>query len=178
MKYALLLRGVNIGGRTIKSADLRACFEAAGFEGADTVLQTGNVLIESAAQDTGKLKRKIEKLLEESFGYSVSVQVVGAERLAEIIKAYPFRNVGRDMHRYVIFVERGMEGDLAALGSDLDDAMEAVRVGNGVVYWRVLKGNTLDSAFGKRLAKFSATNFTTTRNMNTLEKVSARFASS
>lgn len=173
MKYLILLRGFNIGGRTVKSADLRSNFEKAGFKNAQTVLATGNVLIESNENLT-QLKAKIEKMLEATFNHSVKVLAVSKPMLEEIINAYPFHNVASDTHCYVIFTDNSEEKKLADQAKNLDDNFEAVQLGQGVVYWRVLKGHTLDSDFAKILTKFSRQNFTTSRNLNTLEKCLAK----
>lgn len=46
-KYAALLRGVNVGGITMKMADVRDALETAGFAGVTTVLASGNVLLDA-----------------------------------------------------------------------------------------------------------------------------------
>ena len=46
--YIALLRGVNVGGITVKSADLSAVFESLGFESVRTVLASGNVDLRDA----------------------------------------------------------------------------------------------------------------------------------
>ena len=48
MKYAVLLGAVNVGKRTVKSDALKIAFEKGGFENPQTVLATGNVVIQSA----------------------------------------------------------------------------------------------------------------------------------
>ena len=47
MMYAVLLGGVNIGGRTVKSDELKQSFIKAGFKNPQTVLASGNVIISS-----------------------------------------------------------------------------------------------------------------------------------
>lgn len=37
MRYAAFLRGVNLGKRTTRSADLKAAFESLGYEGVRTL---------------------------------------------------------------------------------------------------------------------------------------------
>ena len=57
-RYVAFLRGVNLGKRTVKSAELKAAFEAMGFENVKTLLASGNVLFDARA---GKgLKDQIE----------------------------------------------------------------------------------------------------------------------
>lgn len=48
--------------------------------------------------------------------------------------------------------------------------------GDGVVYWRVPKGFTLDSTIGKAMGKTRYKSSTTTRNLRTLTKVLCREA--
>jgi len=43
-RYVALLAGINVGGRTIKMADLKALFESLGFTEVKTLLASGNVL--------------------------------------------------------------------------------------------------------------------------------------
>ena len=48
-RYAAFLRGVNVGGVTLKMADVAAAFTAAGFTDVKTVLASGNVLLTSVS---------------------------------------------------------------------------------------------------------------------------------
>src|SRR5690606_6046012 len=64
-RYAAFLRGVNLGKRTVKSAELKAAFEALGYENVKTLLASGNVLFD--ANGTKGLKEKIEAGLKEQF---------------------------------------------------------------------------------------------------------------
>jgi uncharacterized protein (DUF1697 family) len=69
-QYIALLRGVNVGGITVKSADLRTVFEELGYDGVRTVLASGNVVFESPSRTArGTLKRRIEAALRDRFGY-------------------------------------------------------------------------------------------------------------
>jgi uncharacterized protein (DUF1697 family) len=168
-QWVALLRGVNVGGRTIRMADLREALGALGLENVQTVLQSGNVRFDSNLAGE-KLQRTIEKGLGERFGYEAHVQVIEQGKLERVIDAYPFGTAGEDSHDYVVFMERGLEKDLAAekvqLGED-----ERVNPGDGVVYWRVNKGSTLQSPFGKLLTKAKYRDFNTNRNLRTLRKL-------
>ena len=67
-RYVALLRGINVGGRTVKMADLREAFAAMGFPGSETVLQSGNVIF-SSNEPREALKPRLERGLEQSFQY-------------------------------------------------------------------------------------------------------------
>ncbi len=172
MKFIILLRGVNVGGRTIKMAELKSCLEKAGFRNVITILQSGNVIIESRETNAGKLRLRIEELLTKTFDYPAKVLVITPAELGDIIRQYPSApGYGEEFHRYVIFTENGFEKELCRQAGEPDKTVEAVSPGNGVVYWQVRKGLTLDSGFGKLMNKASAKQFLTNRNRNTLEKI-------
>src|SRR5262245_20078849 len=76
VRYLALLRGVNVGGKTlIKMADLRKCVEGLGFDGVSTYIASGNVLFESGERDAANLATKIERAIEQQFGLPVKVIV-------------------------------------------------------------------------------------------------------
>lgn len=174
MQYIILLRGVNVGGRTIKMADLKSCFENNGYEDVQTILQTGNVIINTTEKNIIKLRNKIETELTIAFNYPAKILVITATQLQDILEAFPYKSLSPDFHRYIVFTENDFEKELVRDCGDLDIKIEAVKVGKNVVYWRVLKGNTLDSAFGKYMNKTAVKHFITNRNMNTLEKILAK----
>ncbi len=170
-RYAVFLRGVNVGGRIIKMADLKVCLEKAGMQDVTTLLQSGNVVFESD-QSAAELKKLIEAALSETFGYPAKAQVLSLETLAAIVERYPFGTAGDNQHDYVIFLENGLEKDLAGELCELADG-EQVQPGRGVTYWRVDKGATLKSSFAKFLTKAKYKDFNTNRNLKTLKKLLA-----
>jgi uncharacterized protein (DUF1697 family) len=169
-KYVVFLRGVNVGGRTIKMDDLRANLEKAGFKDAKTYLQSGNVVLQSD-KDESDLKQRIEKLLAKTYNYPAKAQVVSLENLQEIVAGNPFGNAPKDYHQYVIFLENDLEAPLIAEAGKMLE--EQVETGQGVVYWKVQKGMSLKSKFAKLLTKSKYKEFNTVRNINTLQKILA-----
>lgn len=167
--YAAFLRGINVGGRIVKMADLKACLEKAGLVNVRTLLQSGNVLFESDASEP-QLKELLQATLAKTFGYPAKVQVLSIGKLRSIVDDYPFGEAGADRHDYVIFLENGLEQDLVGEPYKLA-AGEQVQADHGVVYWRVAKGSTLQSNFAKLLAKAKYKDFNTNRNLKTLRKM-------
>jgi uncharacterized protein (DUF1697 family) len=163
-----LLRGVNVGGITIKMAELAEVFRGLGYRNVKTVLASGNVRFE-AGQTASALKPQIEAALRERFGYQAWVHVITADELSRIVTAYPFE--ARDgWHRYVIFLMRDGVADAIA-DRELDASLERMVAGDGVLYWTVERGRTLDSVVGKATGAAKLKDATTTRNLNTLEKL-------
>jgi Protein of unknown function (DUF1697) len=68
MRYVALLRGINVGGKTlIKMTDLKTCIEELGLDDVSTFIASGNVLFESDEHDAAKLQTKIERAIEQRF---------------------------------------------------------------------------------------------------------------
>lgn len=171
-KYIALLRGINVGGRVVKMADLKVCLEKAGLKNVVTLLQSGNVVLESQL-DVAELKKITEAALTETFNYPAKVQVFTLDNLQKIVDGYPFGTASdKQQHDYVIFVENGLEETILADSYSLGDG-EKVQAGDGVIYWRVDQGLTLRSSFGKTLAKTKYKDFNTNRNIKTLQKLLA-----
>ncbi len=168
-KYVALLRGINVGGRIIKSDELSKCFESISLNNVRTVIQSGNVLFESRDQPEA-VKTKIETALTNKFNYSAKVQVIDLDKLKDIIKNYPFDRENTDLHAYVIFMENGLEKQIVNEVYKLTDS-EKVKPGKGVIYWQVTKGQTLKTPFAKLQSKTKYRDFNTNRNLNTLIKI-------
>ncbi|OBF11876.1 pyridoxamine 5-phosphate oxidase [Mycobacterium sp. ACS4054] len=167
-KYAAFLRGVNVGGVNLKMAEVASALTDAGFADVRTILATGNVLLESSAR-APSVRKKAEAALRESFGYDAWVLVYDLEAVRAVVDAYPFEPEVDGYQSYVTFVaEPAVLDELAGLGA-ADD--EKIARGDGVVYWQVRKGATLDSTIGKTMGKPRYKSSTTTRNLRTLAKV-------
>jgi uncharacterized protein (DUF1697 family) len=170
VRYVAFLRGINVGGRTIKMVELTSYFEESGYGEVTTVLQTGNVIFESA-EGMPALKQTIEAGLSARFNYSAHVQIYPLTKVNRIVDASPFEGGDPATHSYVVFFEKGLEKQLAEDASDLDSNSESIEIGEGVIYWKVLKGSTLQSDFAQYLTKARYKSFHTSRNINTLRKI-------
>jgi len=169
-KYVALLRGINVGGRIIKMADLKLCFEALGFQNVRTVLQTGNVCFEADETDVSELKQQIESALSSTFGYSAKAQIIEKGRLMTIVRACPYAGDSPDFHAYVIFLEHGLARELVTEAGTLAGP-ERIQLGDEVVYWWVSKGSTLKSPFARYLTRAKYKDFNTNRNLRSLQKL-------
>lgn len=172
--WVALLRGVNVGGITIRNADLAAVFTHLGFASVRTVLASGNVVFEApgAASARHDLKTKIERALRERFDYDAWVVLVTAGELAAAAEAFPFDEDDASRQPWVIFcVDTDTRDELIAAAKGMDAAADPVAAGEGVVYWNPVKGTTVSTAFAKVLAKSSYRARTTNRNLRTLRRI-------
>jgi uncharacterized protein (DUF1697 family) len=170
VRWVALLRGVNVGGVTVKSAQLADVFRSLGLDEVKTVLASGNVLFTTAQTDPSTLTERIEKALSENFGYAARVVLVKQTVLAAVTAAYPFDEVD-DKQPYVIFSSDPAVFQSLGDGTDLDDTVERIAPGDGVLYWEVRRGLSTDSDFSKRTTRYKGDAVTTTRNLRTLRKL-------
>ena len=136
MRYAAFLRGVNLGKRTVKSAELKAAFEAMGFADVKTLLASGNVLFEAK---TGKgLKDKIEAGLKAQFSFDVPIVLRTMDELKAMAKANPFgREAGEDAQLHVLLLDQNLPKGFkqAGIAGDYDVA----RAAGGEIYYIVYR---------------------------------------
>ncbi|MBC7894522.1 MAG: DUF1697 domain-containing protein [Cytophagaceae bacterium] len=167
-RYVALLRGVNVGGVNVKMADLAEVVRGLGYDDVTTVLASGNVLF-TTPDAAAASKDKLEAALRTRFGYEAWVHVLTVDAVQKVIDAFPYeRSAAR--HAYVVFVLRPEVRD-ELLAVKLDPKVEQAKAGDGVVYWSVPKGGTLDSAMGTAQSASKHKPWLTTRNLNTLEKL-------
>jgi uncharacterized protein (DUF1697 family) len=74
-----------------KMAELKACFDAAGFSDARTVLSSGNVVFDARAAPVAALQRKAEAAMEERLGQAFLSFVRPVDELRELLERDPFR---------------------------------------------------------------------------------------
>ena len=63
MRWAALLKGINIGGKKIPMTDLKALVEKMGHGEVRTLLASGNVVFTATETDGAKLERALEEAL-------------------------------------------------------------------------------------------------------------------
>ena len=169
-RYAAFLRGVNVGGVNLKMAEVAKALEEAGFTNVQTILASGNVLLESRA-GVDAVRKKAETALRDAFGYDAWVLAYPIDAIATISKNYPFEREVDGRHSYVTFVtDEEVLDELAALAKEAPPD-EKIKRGKGVIYWQVPKTGTLDTTIGKTMGKKRYKSSTTTRNLRTVDKV-------
>ena len=174
MKHCAFLRGVNVNGTAMKMAEVCDVFKKAGMKDVSSVLATGNILFESY-EAPENLKQKLEKALSEQFHYEAFLFLKTDEEVKGILENSPFEK-DVNLHIYCFICNSGDENLLMQefLKTNHQEQEEAKLI-KGNFYWKIPKGNTLDSEFGKILGKKSFKNILTSRNINTIEKIVNKF---
>ncbi len=173
-RYAAFLRGVNLGKRTVKSADLKAAFEAMGFGDVKTLLASGNVLFDA---NSGRgLKAKIEAGLRAEFGFEVGTVLRSIDELKAMVAADHYGGVTESgaakLHVTLFdapipagFTQQGVAGDFDVPAiTEREIFLIAYKKPDGTY----LGNSSLDTE--KRLPKAT---LVTSRNWNTILKATA-----
>ncbi len=174
--YAVLLRGINVGGKNkIPMADLESCLEDAGFSDVETYIQSGNVILRS---DLGvdALGEAIERLLPTRFeadGAAVRALAIEHAAYRGIVEGVPM-GFGSDPTTYrdnTVFL-MGVGADEAMGQITARDGVDAVWPGDGVVYFRNSVAEASKSHLSKIVGKPIYASLTI-RNWNTTTRLLA-----
>ncbi|MCW5717363.1 MAG: DUF1697 domain-containing protein [Bauldia sp.] len=179
-RYAVFLRGVNVGGVKVPMAELRAMAEAMGFSGVKTLLQSGNlVLADPKARPAAELETLLEAEAKGAFGRAIDFMIRTPEELDAAIAANPFPEMAKDdpSHLVVHFL-KGNAPDhaaIAALNAAISGPERAATAGRElyITYPDGIGTSKLsNSLIEKMLGKQRATG----RNWNTVLKMAALLA--
>lgn len=85
-RYIALLRGINLGGHTVKMDRLKQLFEALSLKNVETFIASGNVIFETASTNPAVLERKIAVHLERSLGFPAAAFLRTDQELARVLE--------------------------------------------------------------------------------------------
>ena len=107
MRYAALLRGINVGGHNkVPMAELRALLTDLGYTDMATHLQSGNAIFSSHGP-AATLELEIATAVAARFGVSCAVMVRTGAELAAAVRASPLGGEPENPSRYfVAFLSR------------------------------------------------------------------------
>ena len=95
--HAVLIRGINVGGRQIlPMTELVAVLEDVGARQIRTYIQSGNAVFESAAGDCARLAAEIGAGINARRGFTPAVVVLERETLAKAVRDIPFAADAQD----------------------------------------------------------------------------------
>jgi uncharacterized protein (DUF1697 family) len=171
-RLAGLLRAVNVGGRKVEMARLRAVAAEAGFEDPKTLLASGN-LVFGTALSAAAAERTLEAAIEAAFGLFSDVMVRDLAELKAVVAANPFpRQAAEEPSRLMpVFLNGEPQTGLETLESACGLG-EEVRLGPGCLYVFFPQGagtSKLTNVVLERRLKVRGT----ARNWNTVGKLIA-----
>ena len=79
MRYVLLLRGINVGGKNkVVMSELKELLKSEGFSEVDSYINSGNLFFTSS-ESVEKIVSKVEKLLEKNYDFSIPFALLSKE---------------------------------------------------------------------------------------------------
>jgi uncharacterized protein (DUF1697 family) len=103
MEFAVLLRGINVGGHNrIKMAELRALLEAEGLANVSTYIQSGNVRVSSSKGAAAVRDAVIAALLKHGIK-NPQMAVVAWSDLEKLVAAKPYEGHGDEWRKLALF---------------------------------------------------------------------------
>ena len=89
-RYFAFLKGINVGGHTVKMDRLRELIAELGYEEVATYIASGNIIFSRPARQTGELEPSIAAHLESALGYAVPTFIRSVDELVVIAAYQPF----------------------------------------------------------------------------------------
>ena len=132
MRWAAMLRGINLGKRQLKSVELKAVVEGLGFTDVRTLLASGNVVFTAPDAKADSLESQIHDALAQATGLKSEIFVRTPEDMAALVAANPFTEAARDRPSFLVvtFHRKPVDADAVdALMTDHDGPERAQAIG-------------------------------------------------
>ena len=172
MKYVLLLRGINVGGKNkVVMSDLKDMISKLGYENVITYINSGNIIFES--NDKKEIvKEKISQMLD-TFSFPINKVILTQEEYLDEISNLPEWWSEELFRRDVLFYSD--EVDYSTMKErikmmPLNDEM--VHFGKRAIFWgKFNEKNYLNTSYHKYLIKEPFYKYITIRNGRTFMKI-------
>ncbi|HUP03779.1 MAG TPA: DUF1697 domain-containing protein [Bryobacteraceae bacterium] len=113
--FISMLRGVNVGGHNkIGMEELRALFGSLGFSGAQTLIQSGNVVFRASERNAARVAERVEDGISSRFGFRPPVIVRNVPEMKKALAGNPFPAEAADEPGKLIVLFLGALPDEAA----------------------------------------------------------------
>ena len=174
MRWAALLKGINVGGRKLPMADLRALVEGLGHDDVKTLLASGNVVFTCDEKDGAVLEKALEAALAKELNLKTDVVVRHGRELRATIDANPFPDAAsaHPNHLLVSFHREPVPEGLIAKLPDIYQGPERLRAIGRELYIDYPE-DVGHSKLPQAMAKLKFPKLATMRNWNTIGKLAA-----
>ena len=172
MKYVLLLRGINVGGRNkVSMADLKDAITGLGYENVITYINSGNIIFNST-ENIGVVNDKISQILN-SYPFKINKVILTKQEYLEELENLPKWWKDELYRKDVLFYSEDI--DFSSIKERINSMPlneENVYFGKRTVFWgKFNEKNYLKTAYHKYLIKESFYKAVTIRNGRTFMKI-------
>lgn len=175
--YIALLRGINVSGRNkIPMAELRSLCAEVGLHGAQTYIQSGNIIFQADTTSVA-LETTLEQAIERRFGFSIAVIVRMSADWPTYVTGNPFPNESQNQPNLVMLALSKSPlkaGAVEGLRERATNGEQIAQVGDAlwIHYANSVQGSKLSPALFDRLAGSPVT----ARNWRTVLKLNDMLA--
>ena len=172
MRWAAMLKGINLGKRTLVKADLLAAAEAAGFSDAKTLLASGNLVFEAGAAKPEAVEQALHDAVKSATGIASEVFVRNRAELEAAIRANPFAAAAEDHPSWFVvsFAHEALPIDLPDRVAALYQGPERIAVVGRELFADFPNGQARSDLI-PAMAKLRPVIPVTGRNWNTVRKL-------
>ncbi len=171
-RYIVFLRGVNISGKNkIGMPVLKKELEDAGFSDVSTYLNSGNIQLSA---ENGDIRKKIEKIIKDSFDLDIPVYVVEKDRLKELLCHAPNWWNSGDKARYdnlIFILSNDRPEEIYEQIGEPSDGLEEIQIYENVIFWTFDRTRYQKCNWWKKTASNGITEKLTIRTANTILKL-------
>jgi uncharacterized protein (DUF1697 family) len=132
--WIALLRGLNLGRRTIPMPALRELVEATGGAQVSTYIQSGNVVFAHRTRRADELARELEERIRAATTLDVPVILRTRAQLSDVVAANPFRDDDPTKVHVLFLAGTPAAGALDAIDSAAFAPEELALVGREIYY--------------------------------------------
>ncbi len=175
MRYAVFLRGINVGGVKLTNEKLLEIAASAGFGRARALLASGNLLLDSELP-ADRVQAELENALSAACGADVPCYVRSLEQLKALLAEDDSDPEG--FHHYLLFCREPLLEALSPAYAQFTHAPGEKlfgQTGHTDIHWIVEKDNTLGD-FGSKVLGRKYRDQLTSRNLRTVQKAVAALA--
>ena len=172
-RYALLVRGINVGGKNkVAMAELRQELTDLGLEKVESYINSGNIFFTSI-DPKAQLVEKLETFFAVHYPFIQSFSLLSQEDYEEELKNLPdwwTKNLAR---KDVLFYTESLDvGQVIATVESLELKDEVVHFGKLGIFWgKYSEESYYETAYHKYLLKMPFYRQITIRNAKTFDKI-------
>jgi uncharacterized protein (DUF1697 family) len=172
-RYIALLRGVNLGGHTVKMDRLKKLFEELGYKNVETFIASGNVIFESASKNAAALEKKIAVHLEQSLGFPALTFIRTDAELARVLEHDACADLGARA-LYIGFLQQELSKESHAKLVKHGTKSDQFYANGREIYW-VCRTNMSASPFFRIGIEKGAGVTATVRSVTTIAKLVEKY---
>ena len=173
MKYVLLLRGLNVGGKhTVSMQEFKAQLASLGYKSIQSYLNSGNFIFQTN-QEKAVVESDLQKLIQGSYSFSLPFALLTENEYRASMKQLPeWWQQPLARKNVLFFIGPIDKQELRAHLKTVITDREVIFIGEHALFWGIYKTADLGrTAYSQRLSRMSLYQQVTIRNYNTYQKL-------